>query len=234
MKSIDEVTAISTSESEVKAPSTAKWQIILFAVALVAIAAVSLCVVLTWQDAFWDEEDYLGDIFAPASESIMYLVENWKVSLFAVALTVAFTITLAIISAKTPDGTYLGAYKKFIIAIGFTAIAAQAILYVVIFVHCTPLVAMLYHITFGISVMLISQIVAVFSTCPYCGCYKTLEVVSSSTSKYYTGEYKTVSTTSIVVDGVEVDKVSEIAPVEATYTRTTYICKSCKKRVNHV
>lgn len=217
-----------------------KNQIILIICALVMMLVYVLGVALSWDQSFWKRDDYVGNIFGPAKDSIKYAFSSWTNAIFA--------LIIPLILASIHISLLIGLCSKKKIKIYYTPICLMAslpltasiVMYIVMFVNCTPTIALIYNLCFGASMVNFPAFLSVMlSTCEKCYHYQTKELLSTTKKKSYStnyvpGGYRTVKAdvkdnSGNVIGTIETQRYEKGHSYTSSSTTTTrkYKCTVC-------
>ena len=217
-----------------------KGQNIMIFSALIFSVVYAVCVILSWDSAYWRKDDYIGNIFGPAKDSVKYAFSSLPNIIFTVILPMAFAMALMSMLVSLNSKKYIKAYYGFGIAFFGVPMLASVILYFIMFANCTPSIAMLYNLSFGLSLINgITFAVLMTSTCTKCYHFGTKELVGTTKYKsyqtnYVPGGYRTVKadikdSSGRVVGSVEGKRYEEGHSYTSSSTETTktYKCTVC-------
>ena len=220
--------------------SYTKNQIIAIIVGVVLSLAYVLCVVFTWDSGFWKRDDYIGNIFGPAKDSLKYAFSSW--------INVIFTFIMPIIFMSVNIGVIFGTLDKQIVkilyiviwAVESTLFLASFVTYIIMFVNCTPVIAMIYNLCFGVSLIYFLPFVMLLSsTCTKCYHLNTKELIDTTKRKSYStnyvpGGYRTVKAdvkdeSGNVIGSIETQRYEKGHSYTSSNTTVTrrYKCSVC-------
>ena len=166
-----------------------KSQVIVIAIAVVFTIIYVLGVSLTWDKEFWSKDDYIGNIFGPASDSLKYGFSSWTNAIFTAILPLVFSgIILA--SLYLNDKKYVFVCFIALLLLFAVPFIASIVFYIMMFVSCTPTVALLYNLCFGICLTnLLPFVILSSSTCLSCYHFNTKELIDKTKTKSYSSHY---------------------------------------------
>ena len=177
-----------------------KFQIIVIVAAVVFTLIYVLGVSLTWNKEFWDKDDYIGNIFGPAIDSLEYGFSSWTNAIFTAILPILFSsIILSLLYLN--DKKYVFASFLTIMLIFSIPFVASIVFYIMMFVSCTPTVALLYNLCFGVCLTnALPACVLGTSTCLSCYHFNTKELIGKTKTKSYSTNYVPGGTRTVKAD----------------------------------